>query len=857
MAGSDQRPVSPDSGVQAQSAASRPLEHGLVHALQPVLRPGHGVAGSVSYDGTWVPDPGSLQGKLGFLVPDTVILEKGKPKRRYHIDAAGRIQVTRMKTSAELLRVLRDFVRKAIKPRESPSRQDSKDSKDSKVLAGSRSEGSLQAGAGCMSTSVGMAALDNRASSGGPLSVPIPQVEVAVLCYDDGLSRLMMLAEAVSQIRGASKLPRELTSQTPLDVQSRPPSGAGSCTDCCCLLTFAAVLGGLGFCIYTAYSQGDIQRLQSLPDYQGTQCVEKFVFFPQDEGGLNLQRQVCVDACPTAQGEQVTTYLVPERRLAGSLVAATELGQQGAGVAETDSLLFGSNEAPQVQQPQQTIDAGNLLAPTAAPTAAPAGTSAPLLAAPVAAAPAGTQEQTLVGYPTIPVAGVLCFPKIGSYEGQIVGLQGSNALFTAALEVNNLSQNVEVLLMAGVLALILAFVFLCLVEYFGLFLVRICVAVLVTAPAALGLYFLQLWYQDEMSPVGTQIASMSQGYINDAQGLLVAGTLGVGMSVIFGLVACCSCSSVLKATEAAQEAADCLMTMPSLLLEPMISLILKVPFFVGGVVLFLVLVTSGDFTSVDLTKPSSLFNPDDLALTCAVYEAFVFLWFMEVLHYISVFVVIYTAEVWYFKHYGTSRTNFCGACGPTVMLQAYIAAITKHLGSLIYAALLIVLLRVARWVVKAILSTQEILDTNPLTACISKALQYLTAACLGCVQRILDLTSQVALMDIAYHGDQGFCGALEHSLEVIFSDRSTWAAVEGICYVFVALGIAGIGAGTCVIMYVCPSDFARALAAQSSALWSQQPLVVPSPTKMITSTVTRYTERLLCWFAAPSCCHAL
>jgi len=141
------------------------------------------------------------------MLPDTVILEKGKPKRRYHIDPAGRIQVTRMKTSAELLRVLRDFVRKAIKPREPASRQESK---DSKALGGSRSEGSLQAVAGISSTGMAMAStLDSRTSSAGPPSVPIPQIEVAVLCYDDGLSRLMMLAEAVSQIRGASKLPRE------------------------------------------------------------------------------------------------------------------------------------------------------------------------------------------------------------------------------------------------------------------------------------------------------------------------------------------------------------------------------------------------------------------------------------------------------------------------------------------------------------------------------------------------------------------------------------------------------------------------------------------------------------------------
>mmetsp|Transcript_7977 Transcript_7977/g.18503 ORF Transcript_7977/g.18503 Transcript_7977/m.18503 type:complete len:619 (+) Transcript_7977:62-1918(+) len=161
------------------------------------------VAGHVSYDGTWVPEPMSLQGKLGIIVPDTVVLEKGKPKRRYHLDPGGRVQVTRMKTSAELLRVLRDFVRKATKPREPAGRQ------GSKVLTGSKSESSLQVCTTPSANTIGVASiLDSRASAtGGPTA--IPQIEVAVLCYDDGLSRLMMLAEAVSQIRGASKLPRE------------------------------------------------------------------------------------------------------------------------------------------------------------------------------------------------------------------------------------------------------------------------------------------------------------------------------------------------------------------------------------------------------------------------------------------------------------------------------------------------------------------------------------------------------------------------------------------------------------------------------------------------------------------------
>jgi len=587
--------------------------------------------------------------------------------------------------------------------------------------------------------------------------------------------------------------------RTPLDVQR-------SCTDCCCILIFAAALFGLGACIYIAYEKGDITRLESLPDYQGTQCVGKFIFFPQDEGGLNLHKQVCVDACPTAN-EPVTTILKPfetARRLQGGLVSAT----QGAGIAETDSLLFGSNPSPQVLT--TTVGVGGGMEPTPEP-ATPAAPAAPMLQETTVVttmAPAQGQVR-LQGYPSVPVANVLCFPKVGEFQGQVMGIAGSNEFFEIALDINSLTSNAEVLWMAVALAVIIAFIFLCLVEYLGLFLMRLSVAFVVTAPAAIGVYFLALWYQDETSPIASQIATMSQGYIADDQALLVAGTFGVGVSIIFGLLACFQYSSLMKATEAAQEAADCIMTMPTLLAEPVLSLILKVPFIVGGVVLILVLVTSGDYQSVDLTKPSSLFNPDDLALTSAVYATFMFLWLMELLHYISVFVVVYTAETWYFKHYGTSRTNFCGTCGPAVMLQAYCAAVTSHLGSLIFASFLMVTLRIVRWIVKAFLSAQEGLSTNPVTSCIAEALSIFTAACLACVQRILDLTSQVALMDIAYHGDSGFCGATQHALEVIFSNRSAWLAVEGVCFVFIAVGIAGIGAGTCVLTYMITVSVTR------------------------------------------------
>mmetsp|Transcript_33721 Transcript_33721/g.61060 ORF Transcript_33721/g.61060 Transcript_33721/m.61060 type:complete len:634 (+) Transcript_33721:44-1945(+) len=163
------------------------------------------VAGVVNYDGSFTPDPGSFLGKIGVLIPETVILDRGKPLKRYALENDGRIKVTKMKTSAELLRVLRDFVRKATRPRENMPRRISRQIGPSEPgLRQSKSEGSLQAGASKKAGSKTLPSDLGRGLSASPLTE-----EVAILHYNDGMSRLMMGSEAISQMKGASKLPRE------------------------------------------------------------------------------------------------------------------------------------------------------------------------------------------------------------------------------------------------------------------------------------------------------------------------------------------------------------------------------------------------------------------------------------------------------------------------------------------------------------------------------------------------------------------------------------------------------------------------------------------------------------------------
>merc|ERR1740129_1132501 len=133
-----------------------------------------------------------------------------------------------MKTSAELLRVLREFVKKAQKSRQAalpkdggPSRRGSPagngcadpGSPGSGRVQRSRSEGALLRGGATPSGTVPFGAgggrrgearaLLNNAMLAGPLT------EAAVLYYHDGFSRVMTSVEAEKQMEGKSKLSKE------------------------------------------------------------------------------------------------------------------------------------------------------------------------------------------------------------------------------------------------------------------------------------------------------------------------------------------------------------------------------------------------------------------------------------------------------------------------------------------------------------------------------------------------------------------------------------------------------------------------------------------------------------------------
>jgi len=182
----------------------------------------------------------SLVGKFGFKIPDTVILRNGKPRKRFSMDAQGRIAVEKLNSSAQLLRILRRYVQLAQKRAallpfcEAPrARSQLGRSPSPEGQKGFPAGGSCVIGGKVMSASRSEPSL--RGSAKRPFQprqqemLPSRELrECAVLYYADGAVRYMTTAEAVKQMENVSRLPKEFWQhvvmlQTPVPVMGSRP----------------------------------------------------------------------------------------------------------------------------------------------------------------------------------------------------------------------------------------------------------------------------------------------------------------------------------------------------------------------------------------------------------------------------------------------------------------------------------------------------------------------------------------------------------------------------------------------------------------------------------------------------------
>eukprot|EP00933_Yihiella_yeosuensis_P063510 TRINITY_DN66689_c0_g1_i1.p1 TRINITY_DN66689_c0_g1~~TRINITY_DN66689_c0_g1_i1.p1 ORF type:complete len:630 (-),score=52.94 TRINITY_DN66689_c0_g1_i1:259-2148(-) len=513
-----------------------------------------------------------------------------------------------------------------------------------------------------------------------------------------------------------------------------PMNSPGHCTDCFCIIVFAAALAGLAGTINYAVENGHIERITSFPQWDGKPCDGEngrghFIYFCQSDSvtgvSLDLHHHMCVHSCPKGTvGEPLITCTYDDNG---------------------------------IETPRDTTP-----------------------------------------YATTPIGGVFCMPDAGELSTEVRKMIGANPYLDSALRIMEVLRHTEIILIGVGVATICGFVYLFIVEWCAKLIVFLSLFIMTSVPSAIGGTLIYASTQGGLQVNGTHITS---GNVDND---LKIGIGCVALSALSLCIVCCYSKSLNKAVESLQEAASCIAGKSSLVVEPWLALAIKVvvlvPLFVGFIVLATASTSAKEGTTIDLTLPGSVlpytFEADELQTMLLLYYAFMFLWIAELLHCVSQFVVIYVAEEWYFKVRGARRLSLCSSCGWLDMCKGYLSAVTVHLGSLIFGALLVTIFRGLAWFAAVVAKISENEGTNPLMTCLARAV----ACCAFCMQKIIEYTNTLAFCDVAMNS-HSYCEASSSALSVISSNGVGLAILEGSLFIFSFTGLGSIGAGTAAIVW--------------------------------------------------------
>lgn len=109
-----------------------------------------------------------------------------------------------------------------------------------------------------------------------------------------------------------------------------PMTTKRSCTDIFCVLAFVASLGGFVALYQVGVSTGNLSPVSSLKNYEGETCGQdgrgQFIYFCVSSSAssyIDLEKQVCIDKCPTSSSDDIGTVCTDNQAAADNIAYGT------------------------------------------------------------------------------------------------------------------------------------------------------------------------------------------------------------------------------------------------------------------------------------------------------------------------------------------------------------------------------------------------------------------------------------------------------------------------------------------------------------------------------------------------------
>jgi len=500
------------------------------------------------------------------------------------------------------------------------------------------------------------------------------------------------------------------------------------CTDIPTLLLFIAGLVGMGWTLNYARQNGDFRRLYYGLNFYGELCgvdkgvaAEPFLFWCTKPGGalptdlaaiiepsskLDLQHPICVSSCPKGPETHHACY-----------------------------------QSKQVQPVSKDALTGTFVENV-------------------------TYNFRLVqDYGTRDLAGHYCLPTGSALLKQLRGkLEGGSQ--AAMLHAGEVLSSWAALLASGALAVVLGYLYLFFVGRLVDELIYLFVGLAVLLPVLAGGAMLYGVYADD---VGTEFlehydfAEYTQRIPSTGDKRLdfAAAAALIAVGLLIGIAACCLRHSIKLIIGCIEAATEALFAMPTLLLAPLISVILKVALVLLEFAGLAWLMSCGEVHRFDIMKEyvpggvSRSFTFSDDQVRYIAFYAFMAVWVLEVAFALEQFVLAYSTQLWFFKDYVDGRKGLIAF----PMVRGFFVGLEFHLGTLALGALLLTILEAIHFVLAVIYKRVHEAEEEAGTCSVSKILAGCCCCCLSCFECFIRFMNKNAYIVTAVESEPFFSAA--------------------------------------------------------------------------------------------------
>jgi len=548
--------------------------------------------------------------------------------------------------------------------------------------------------------------------------------------------------------------------------ENHPYDGSGmatrTCTDLPCFVIFIGYL--IGMCCISTYGfqNGNPRRLTHGFNYKGELCgvdegvVEKpLIFWCRANGtsdgepsALDMDFPICVSSCPKTYSEAMT--------------CPGDSSYQVKSKANTQTTII-------------------------------------------------TQKIVkLQSYPTMAFGGQFCVPHKdpkSKYLGddplvnKLLGPNGplGNSYFRVAAAFGSLRRSWKLVLTGAAVSVLLSYVYLGLLKLapYSTAFVSLSITILVTF--LLSLYFLLGevlrgdWMESYMNSNALYklFTAAYAAWISKVLGLLLLTMfcfMAVGLSYMK--------KSITKAVGCVSATTECIFSMPSMMLTPIIeaafklalwvSLLMGLTYLLGtaSMVPQLTLQNGGQITAV---QSKLVFSHEQYAMFFFYVVGTV--WFIEISRSLSSFVISYAVILWYY----TEKPKNYGPSFP--LMRGLIIGLCFHLGTIAFGALIIGLFRPFR-IVFLFLSRHAKEGGNPILSLLAGCF----TTCIGCAQRYLEFLTKNAYIDTVLSSKE-FITSAQNAHGFLLAENGKVTELTGALWVISFSVVSGIFVVTVIMLW--------------------------------------------------------